>query len=209
MTASAPKRRPRFSLLNLLLLMAVVAMGITIAQLRSELVSLRAENERLRDEVGELTITDPTKLHAILAPGQGELVWKWRVWVPARRTYRLRSYGGLGKVPESGFPDDGGTLYLRPANNGEGQEVWVEYRIEKGRDGEWRGRLRTATGGVGVELHPWANSKSLGSRNVGVLTSTAVAEEGKPFLLMKYRILEPGTDIPDPADGFMVWIEPQ
>ena len=47
-----PKRRPRVSLLSLLLIMALVATSLTTAMLWREVGPLRAEINRLRDEVG-------------------------------------------------------------------------------------------------------------------------------------------------------------
>lgn len=45
-------RRLRFSLLTSLLLVTIAAMAITVYLLYAELVPLRAELRRLRDEVG-------------------------------------------------------------------------------------------------------------------------------------------------------------
>ena len=61
MPTESQSRRPRFSLLTLLLLMAIAAMGIVIWQLWSEVEPLRAEVRNLRLETGRLTIDDPAK----------------------------------------------------------------------------------------------------------------------------------------------------
>jgi len=53
-----------------MLVTAIVALSITVATLYGEIGPLREAVARLRNEVGELNIDDPTKLHAIrpLAP---------------------------------------------------------------------------------------------------------------------------------------------
>lgn len=205
----ARKLLPRFSLTTLVLLTTVVAMGITIATLWRELAPLRAENRRLRDEVGELSIEDRTKLHAIRVANTGELIWKWRVWLPAGRRYRLRSDGGPLQVSEEGFPEEGGSMYLEPPES-PGEEIWVEYRIRQDRDGKWRGSMRTRQGSVGADSHAWVGAGNM-STTAGVGESTVVAKPDERFLLARFRTADVSNsqDMPDPADGFMVWIEPR
>ncbi|MCI0492400.1 MAG: hypothetical protein L0Z07_05650, partial [Planctomycetes bacterium] len=53
--------RPRFTLLTLLLLMTIVAMAIAMIQLWREVGPLRADNRRLRQEFGYLSIRDENK----------------------------------------------------------------------------------------------------------------------------------------------------
>lgn len=203
------KRRPRFSLLNLLLLMAIIGMGITIATLWGEVAPLRTENRRLRDELGEITITDRTKLHAIRVPNQGEFVWKWRVWLPSGGRYLVRSEGGPLRVTKSGYPAYGGSMAVAAAAAGE--EVWVEYRITKNANGEWRGATRTSTGSVGSDVHDWVPNRRKVSTTDGVGSTTKVGEPGERLLLARFRTADAGSsaDIPDPADGFIIWIEPR
>ena len=103
--------------------MALVACGITIWQLWREVGPLRAEVRRLRDEVGELIVDDPTKIHAIEVRQKDELTWRWRLWIPAGRTYVLRAVGE--DIPKPIFPKVGARCGCEPG------EMWVEYRITK------------------------------------------------------------------------------
>src|SRR4051812_252002 len=87
----APRRsrRPRFSLLTVLLLMTITGMGISIRQLWREVGPLRADNKRLTEERGMLVIRDPNRLHAIEIPARfaGEGRQSFRVYVPPGQTY--------------------------------------------------------------------------------------------------------------------------
>ena len=77
--------RPRISLLSALLFMTIAGMAIVIVQLWREVGPLRAEVRRLRNELGVLTVENPSRLHAIEVRTKDEMIWKWRIWVPERR----------------------------------------------------------------------------------------------------------------------------
>src|SRR5882724_1348501 len=99
--------RLRLSLLNLFCLTAIVALSIVIALLWREVVPLRTEIRQLRNEVGKLTIDDPTKVAVIqFHQNDDELTWRWRVWIPAGHSYRLRWIDAA--IPRTEFPALGG-----------------------------------------------------------------------------------------------------
>jgi hypothetical protein len=87
-------RLPRFSLLTILVLMALAACAITIWQLWRELVPLREEVRGYRAELGKLSIDDPTSVHGIQVPTKEE-GWKWRVYFPPGSDYMLHCYTGM------------------------------------------------------------------------------------------------------------------
>jgi len=78
----------RFSVLNILLVMTLVASGITIWRLWREVVPLRSDIRSLRSQLGVLTIDDPQKVHIVQVPSPGFL-WNWRVYLPAGHDYWL------------------------------------------------------------------------------------------------------------------------
>ncbi len=204
MTAPRPKPRFRYSLSTLLLLTTIACLAITVALLWREVRPLREEVRRLRDEVGELYVEDPTKLHAIRVNSDNELVWKWRLWIPEGKRYKLRAEGG--KVPSEGFPRSGGTTYLITPG-----ETVVEYRIVKDpRSDSWRGSLHAQGSSVGADFHPWVDWPSRSSTGGGVGTSTKMFEPGETAVLERKRVgqVRSSSNIPNPAEGFMVWIEP-
>lgn len=101
----APKRRPRFSLLNLLLLMTIVVMGIVVTRMHSEFGPLKEENRRMKEERGMLAIEDESLLHAIRVPSEftaqdGET---FRVSVPSGKRFFL--YCTIGTTPHTGLPN--------------------------------------------------------------------------------------------------------
>jgi hypothetical protein len=199
------RRRARFSLLTLLLVTAIVALSVTVAMLYRELGPLRAEVVRLRNEVGELHVNDPAKLHAIRVETDSELEWKWRIWLPEGATYRLRGEGG--PVPETGFPATGGTMYLREP----GEHV-IRYVIRRDpRDGKWYGSLHAQNGSVGKDLQPWVEWGSRTSTSSGVERRTQSFHPDETVVLIRHRVSQKDSSekMEKAAEGLMVWLEPE
>ena len=203
--ASNRRRGLRFSLLTLLLVMAIVALSITVAMLYVELGPLRKEVAELRTEVGRLNIEDPTKLHVMRVESDNDLEWKWRIWIPEGASYRLRSSGG--SVPKQGFPTDGGTMYLREP----GEHV-IRYVIRRNpRDDQWYGRLQTEIGSVGSDQQPWVEWASMSARSAGPGSATQSFDADQRVEIIRHRVSQAKSseDIDDPAAGFLIWLEPQ
>lgn len=59
---------PHFSLLTLLLVVAILSLSITVVHLWREVEPLRADNKRLNEERGTLVVDDPSRPHAIRIP---------------------------------------------------------------------------------------------------------------------------------------------
>ena len=111
-----PRRRirPRFSLLTVMLAMALVACGITIWQLWRELVPLRAEVRQMRSQLGFLSVDDESLPYAIQVHEWNDEIWRWRIYLPPGGKYQLYQYGGQ-------FPAHGGTPdtnWLQAIQNG-------------------------------------------------------------------------------------------
>jgi hypothetical protein len=107
----------RFSLRTALALIALIAIGLALwlsykQNRQNEL--LRAENIRLRNEVGEILVEpgDENKLHAVSIPTAESMLWKWRIFVPAGRTFWL--YAAADELAAGGDPPKNfakGTLF--------------------------------------------------------------------------------------------------
>lgn len=198
-------RRPQFSILTLLLVTAIIALSLSVAMLYHKITPLREEVARLRDEVGELNVGDAKLLHIIRVDTDNELEWKWRIWLPEGASYRMRAHGG--PVPKEGYPNDGGTIYLREP----GEHV-VRYLIRHDpSDGRWYGSLHTRTGSVGKDHQPWVKWASRISAGSGVGSSTRSFETHQQVEIIRHRVSEKAnssTGIEDPSAGFMIWLEP-
>jgi hypothetical protein len=202
--SSSPGTRPRFSLLTALLLTALVAAGIVIWQLYAELVPLRAENRRLRDEVGELSIEDETKFHAVAVRTDDDLTWKWRIWIPQGGKYQL--HYSSEQIPETGFAPSHGWISV-----GEAGEHWVEYRIRQDAEsGQWMDQLLTQGGSVGSSQQDWVGWGGHTSTGKGVYNSTQSFDVGKPVVLKRFRVSQASSTsaMSKQTAGFMVWLEP-
>jgi hypothetical protein len=196
--------RPRISLLTILLLMALAACGITIWRLWQEVGPLRTEVRRLRDEVGAISVDDPTRVHAIQVDTNDELLWKWRIWLPENRTYVVRCVGE--NVPKEGFPKPGGSIWIHEP----GEHV-IAYRVRRDqRNDQWYGQLETGTAAVGKDYQPWVEWPSKTSTSGGVGKSTYSADPSKRLEIIRHRVSQnsDSTKIEDPAAGFMIWLEP-
>ncbi len=102
MTDTPTPRRPRFSLRELLMLMTLVAMGITIVVLYREVGPLRAENRLLHSMVGDLHVEDESMIYACLKNEVDSYSWHWQIYLPPGRNYQVRYL--LRDIPEQDFP---------------------------------------------------------------------------------------------------------
>ena len=197
--------RPRISILTALLLMTILGMAIVIAQLWREVGPIRAEVPRLRDEVGALSIGDPSEFHAIRVRTNGDYVWKWRIWVPEGREYQLKI--ASENIPKNDYPQNDGMIFLNHRG-----ESWIEYRIAKDPHSDnWMGKLTARGGSVGSTSQAWVTWKQRVSSGDGVSYKSETKDPGKPIILARERVSEKVTDsaqIEDPSADFMIWLEP-
>jgi hypothetical protein len=199
------KRRWHFSILNLLLLATIVALSVTVGMLYRTIGPMRQELMQLRNEVGTLRIEDPTKLHAVRTNTHDELEWKWRIWVPEGKRYRLHSRGG--PVPEKGYPRDSFSMTF-----GTPGEHVIRYRISYDpRDGVWYGYLHMLGTSVRTDEQPWVKWPSRSSTSTGIYSTTKSYDQtDQPMEIFRFRVSDAdgSQSIPDPAAGFMIWLQP-
>ena len=112
----------KFSLLNLFVALTAIAaiVGLysarqanveaarryekEIAELKADHEYVAAENKYLRQELGCLTITEPTKLHAVKVRTDQPKTWSYRVHLPEGRQYYFacrpfRTIHSRGRIP--------------------------------------------------------------------------------------------------------------
>jgi hypothetical protein len=210
-TAATPAARkwvPRFSLLTVLLVMNLVACGITIYRQWRELVPMRAELKKLRNEVGALTIDDETKLHAILMPTTERRMWKWRVWVPegANVTVHYR----WNDVPVKGVPKSQRSAPLFPGEN------IVSFQPGKDDDGNWRISFSTPSTSYGTPLDSsehWFDWDQMVSTGEGIGGATTVLDDKSQIYVLKRERVGHFSDsrqlekVKEPTTGFIIWLE--
>lgn len=83
-------RRPRFRLLDLLLLTTLVGAWMPYALATRQFESLESENTSLRTLAEFLVIEDPAKLHVLKLRNHRYSTMTWKVYVPAGANYELR-----------------------------------------------------------------------------------------------------------------------
>src|SRR4051794_22261247 len=199
--------RPRLSLLTALLLITIAGMALVVARLWREVGPLRAELCQLRNEVGRLSIDDPTKIHAIEVRTNEPLFWKWRVWVPEGT--RATVSAQWGRVPAIGLPTSVPAHGLVPG------EQWITMRaMRDAKDETWYARLETKTWSTHIPIDEqsyWWNWPIAGILISGVRFETAAEDKkGEPLVLTRYRTEHSNGSVQlqssnAPSAGFIIW----
>lgn len=226
-------RRPRVSLLSLLLVVTLAATTTALAVAWGELRKLRADNRRLRDEVGELTVTDVEAAQAIRVSGLMDASRVYRVRLPESPAYKF-CYR-VHRVPGNGTPDTANayrvppglyrvvvSLTERPPGTPPPFNAKVELRPLEGQPVSSSG----ATFNLDTDRNPdWFDSET-GQMRFGIAGVADHGQEfapGEPVVLLRARAVErvnlnankPGaaprwatTIVDGERDGLMVWFEP-
>jgi hypothetical protein len=227
-----PRLLPRFSLLTILLLTALVACGFTIWQLWREVRPLRAEVARLRAEVGQLTIEDTDKAYAIQVHTFDDDTWKWRIYLPPGRKYSLHTRSGNLPSPVGITRNEWLEAVTRHGvgSSSSGTGLSGEYTLEAKlvqQDDRWllvtrntvrEGPVSGHAGGT-TSIYPdeWlADRRARSTRSDVPSVNQKVFEPDQPILLlhmMKPIITETSSGYSSrtpegPADGFALWIAP-
>lgn len=202
-----PRFRLRISILNALLLMTIVAMAIVIVQFWREIRPLRPEVRKLRQQVGVLTIDDPSLVQAIGVPTDVDDIYKWHVYVPKGHTVLLKAF--FGGVEKTGFP---ATKTVIPLEAGE-QLITIRTHSKKSDGITALAEVETPGKTLAVTL-PYSSADLSGMFEADQVSSqqTEIDGDGKLQLIRK-RFASPSQswsmvqDAPVPLPGFIIWLE--
>lgn len=114
--------RPRVSLRSWFAMTAIVTLVISNVVMVWRLNEAEKSLDRIRNETGNLAITDPTQAHVALTEKE-ENWWKWRVWLPDGVKYQIHQR--IGMFPH-GTSGSGAGWSIPPG------EHWITARYDRG-----------------------------------------------------------------------------
>lgn len=94
--------RLKFSLIHLIVLTALIAMGIAVGVARKRNYVLRQERKQLLSISSRLIIDNEDKLTSASMPRVADDFYSWQVHIPGVQDYELRL--GMGNISERGVP---------------------------------------------------------------------------------------------------------
>lgn len=193
---------PRFSLLTLVLATTIVALGITVYLQHRELAPLRMENQRLRAEIGELTVEDPSKLHVIAVEKPGGYRWEWRIHYPEGHDWWIHL---AEHVPNNTLPAKSDAEAFLGARGG---EVTLIAEVLRGEDGKRYLYLRSDTQNspyLNIDQSDWVNGRTMLSVAITGEGLQVSSEVDEPLELLRLESDKRGK--PEGYDeGLLIWI---
>jgi hypothetical protein len=219
--------RPRFSLLSSLLLMTIVGMGIVISQLWRDVLPLRDEVLRLKQELGYLSIHDEDKIYAIQVPGLQSDVYRYRVFLPKSRKFMIKTriLNIPGKKPtqsrQEWLSSLSGSGMSTTIESGE-QTIDVSVARDPDKKNQWLLKCQTvgkAAGGTSGTIMPWMNDRrawqTSGEVSIGQQREFN-PDDGVVLFAVRQGVVKvfkggystSGADETKETPGMMLWIEP-
>ena len=218
-------RHFRFSLRTLFLTLLAMSLALSNYLVSQKWREAQTETQRLRDELGHLTMDDPKRFYVCEMPRMLEpLTWRWRVYVPPGDFDSCVASGG---VPKTGTQTTGGTGNA-DAKTG---EYTLTARVERDPLGKWRLTLWGPSFGQSIEIPPpsarWLSEnaghgdgiqarKKFLTEKAGstpkslrkLLGETQSFSADDPVVLLRLRAPEDlKNDDGAPCDGVMIWFE--
>jgi hypothetical protein len=212
--------RAKFSLRTLLVLVAVICFAIGSYVVGRKLSDADREIRKLRNEVGVLTVDDPTKVHVIAVNVDEPNTWRWRLFIPKGHKYSWNI--AAENIPRHEPPPKSGTAGFSNMPYWErDNELLVTAKLRKGDDGNWRlsvdprigdstSQLTGATLQISNEQIKWMTD-GRGSGTDGQVAGdrgVSVREPEGPIILLQRRPTDAsGQPSPNPMPGFMIWLK--
>lgn len=207
---SAPAARffPRFTLRTVFIVGSFLSLLVWHIITMRELTRVQRENREVRHQAGLLTVSDPTRVHAMAVPTVEDHTWRWRIYIPDAEKYRLCTR--FVDLPQDTVPKPHFRIDLEPGN----QVITATMRLNGTKPvlklgSEFRistlplsdASVKFFSRDTGFEWH------QAGER------ASELAASGDPMVLLRHRrTLQVGkahTVNMNPTDGLMIWIEPR
>lgn len=217
--------RLRFSLRTFLVTLMLLSLIGSNLYVSFKWRHAQSENQRLRDELGYITIDDPTLFYVREIPTHKWGEWRWRIYVPSDAVYCLAKR----EVPETGVTR-AEHIYCGGFPSG---ERLVDLRLERlessarlslvgsGVDGS----LITISSSISREQAPWLYDPNETEGDEEGEDESAIEEEPEtqevagsgrrahscsfdaPVVLLRLRHPRKHQSIHEDCDGLMIWIE--
>lgn len=197
--ATVVRRLPRFTVTNLLLTTAIASLVVAYIVANRKWAVDVEELQTLRNIAGQLTISDPSKIHAIGVPTVGKNKWRWHVHLPDDREFQLHLV--TGGVPLRSVAENRGTPQVRSGFYNSG-EMLIVAEISQNLSSD---QVLSASFPKGEFSHPIENGGWLTGGNYSIVTvepgRTQIVESDQPMVLL--RMVPDGAT----AGGIMVFID--
>lgn len=202
------------------MLTALTALGVSYVRTWRELAQVRRELSTARNELAYIDAADKSHIYAVALPTFGPMQWRWRIQLPRKGKYRIRS-SFSSKIPESGFPAESSThdhvfLDSRAQPLSGGEPFILSLAIHKNESGQWVTTIQNPDRSEArpIEDPPaWLDAGSFLNWSTQVYgktkTVSAPADEALPLLRYRKGKTVPGgvTVEMQPTDGMLFWIE--
>lgn len=220
-------RHFRFSLRTVFITLFALSVVLSNYLVSQKWRQAQAESQRLRRELGVLTIDNPKRFYVCEMPKTdigAPMTWDWRIYVPRGEFDCCLAVGG---IPKTGLAERGGAAKVE-AKPG---EFTLTARVERDPLGKWRLTLWGPTFGQSIEIPPkfasWLSegaahhhgiqqSRKFQAERAGSTPKSIARGEGEtqsfsadePLVLLRLRAPEDlKTDTGEPCDGVMIWFD--
>ena len=213
--------RARYSLRTLLILVAFACLAIGLYVVGTRLADAERELRALRNETGNLTINDRSKVHIIAVDVDEPNTWRWRLFIPKGHQYSWKA--AAEKIPRYDVPQNAEiTAVSNEPYWDRDNEVLVTARLRRGEGDNWRlsvesriGDSKHQMGGatlkIPAEKLQWNTDGASTDGRVAGSHGVKVFEPDEPIILLQRRQFERQPDgsiepSPNPTSGFMIWL---
>jgi hypothetical protein len=217
----------------LLILVSVAGVIIGFYVVGSRLQRAERELQALRNETGRLTIGDRSQVHIINVAVEESNTWRWRLFIPKGHKYSWNL--AAENIPQLEVPQQAGvkalsnepywerdnevlvTATLRPLDvmpaSAAGDDTHWRLTVES-RIGDSKHQMGDASIKIPAEKLAWNTEGASTDGRVAGSRGTQLYEPRRAIILLQRRPVARRADgtygpSPDPAPGFMIWLNPE